>query len=52
MVDFAKCAKSRRKKLRRNETLAAYILEMAGTISFKFGMCTPPPDEHPFNKFG
>ena len=34
------CEKTKKKKKRRkkNETLAARILEMAGAISFKFGL--------------
>ena len=37
--NFCKCAKTRREKNEiKIETLAAYISEMAGAISFKFGM--------------
>ena len=41
--NFCKCAKRRRKKKtkKKNETLAARISEMAGAISFTFGMQTP-----------
>ena len=38
--NYCKCAKTRRKK---NETLAACISEMAGAISFKFGMYIDSP---------
>ena len=41
--NFCKCAKTRRRKKYQEkiETLAARISEMAGAISFKFGMYTP-----------
>ena len=37
--NFCKCAKRQRRE--KNETLAARISEMAGAISFKFGMYIP-----------
>ena len=44
MADFAKCAKRRRNKLRKQtQSLAARISEMAGAIFFKFGMWTLLP---------
>ena len=50
MVDFFKCAKRSRRK--KTQTLATHILEMAGVIVFKFGMCTPLPSQHFCSKFG
>ena len=47
--NFCKCAKKRRRK---NETLAARISEMAGAISFKFGMETPLTGGKLGSKFG
>ena len=47
MADFAKCAKRRRKKRRKNpQTLADRISEMDGAIFFKVGMRTPLPSRH------
>ena len=53
MADFAKCAKRRRKKMKKKPlTLAARISEMAGAIVFKFGMWTPRPGRHFCSNFG
>ena len=49
MVDFAKCAKRRRKK---TQTLAARISEMAVAIFFKIGIWTPLPGRHLCSNFG
>ena len=38
MADFAKCVKRSRKNKKTNEKLAARILEMSGSIFFKFAM--------------
>ena len=39
MVDFAKCAKLRRKKMKKfKQNLFTRISEMAGSLFFKFGM--------------
>ena len=51
IADFAKCAK-RRKKKKKNQTLAACISEMAGAIFFTFGMWTPLPSQHFCSNFG
>ena len=53
--NFCKCAKRRRRKKKRrkkNKTLAARISEMAGAISFKFGMLTPLAGRQLCSKFG
>ena len=51
--NFCKCAKKRRRKNEeKNETLAARISEMAGAISFKFGMYTPLAGGQLCSKFG
>ena len=41
-----------KKNEKKNETLAACISEMAGAISFKFGMLTPLAGGQLCSKFG
>ena len=41
-----------KKRRKRNETLATRISEMAGVISFKFGMQTPLAGGQLSSKFG
>ena len=52
MVDFAKCAKRRRKQRKKTQTLAACISEMAGAIFFKFVMWTALPSRHYCSNLG
>ena len=40
------------KNIEKTQTLATCILEMAGAIFFKFGMCTPLPSRHFCSNFG
>ena len=44
--------KMKKKKQRKNESLAACFSEMAGAISFKFGLWTPLAGRQLCNKFG
>ena len=48
------CEKTKKKKKtkKKSETLAARISEMAGAISFKFGMYTPLAGGQLCSKFG
>ena len=40
------------KKMKKPQTLAARISEMAGVIFFRFGMWTPLPSQKSYSKFG
>ena len=44
--------KEEKKRRKKNDTLAARISEMAGAISFKFGMKTPLAGGQLCSKFG
>ena len=52
MCEKTKKKKKKKTKKKKNETLAARISEMAGAISFKFGMWTPLAGGQLCSKFG